>query len=208
MNEIADPREGEQTAGAVSGPRVLQVLPKLGAGGAERGAVDLARYLVREGCTALVASAGGSAEAELQKLGADQPAAASGCEEPVHAAEQRPAPGAHHPRARRAAGPCPLARPGVERVLRRAALQGAFRDHLSWRLRGQRAHPQAALQRDHGARRARDRDLGVRRRARPRALSRAARTPAPDPARRRHRRVRSRSGVRGAGAGGGPSAGS
>ena len=70
MNDIADQVLAEQAASAPSGPRILQVLPELGEGGAERGTVDLARYLIGEGWTALVASAGGGAEAELEELGA------------------------------------------------------------------------------------------------------------------------------------------
>ena len=69
MNDIADQPEVVQAAGSRAGPTILQVLPELGEGGAERGTVDLARYLIGEGCTALVASAGGRAEAELNELG-------------------------------------------------------------------------------------------------------------------------------------------
>lgn len=50
-------------------PTVLQVLPRLGAGGVERGTVDLARHLVQQGWCALVASAGGPLEAELTRAG-------------------------------------------------------------------------------------------------------------------------------------------
>jgi len=69
MNDIVDQVRVEQAARDRTGPVILQVLPELGEGGAERGTVDLARYLMREGCTALVASAGGGAEAELEELG-------------------------------------------------------------------------------------------------------------------------------------------
>ena len=69
MNDIVDQVRVEQAVGARTGPVILQVLPELGEGGAERGTVDLARYLIRKGCTALVASAGGGAEAELEELG-------------------------------------------------------------------------------------------------------------------------------------------
>jgi glycosyltransferase involved in cell wall biosynthesis len=69
MNDIADQVREKQVVNARTGPAILQVLPELGEGGAERGTVDLARYLIREGCTALFASAGGRAEAELEELG-------------------------------------------------------------------------------------------------------------------------------------------
>lgn len=51
-------------------PAVLQVLPRLGTGGAERGAVDVAAALVRSGWTAIVASAGGNLQHELDRVGA------------------------------------------------------------------------------------------------------------------------------------------
>jgi len=70
MNDIADQVRAQQDVGIGAGPKVLQVLPELNEGGVERGTLDLARYLVREGWTALVASAGGSAEAELKEAGA------------------------------------------------------------------------------------------------------------------------------------------
>jgi glycosyltransferase involved in cell wall biosynthesis len=50
-------------------PRVLQVLPALGNGGAERDTLDLARYLIAHGWTPLVASSGGRGESELRDLG-------------------------------------------------------------------------------------------------------------------------------------------
>ena len=51
-------------------PVVLQVLPGLVAGGAERGAVDVAEALVKAGGTAIVASEGGPMEHELARAGA------------------------------------------------------------------------------------------------------------------------------------------
>jgi glycosyltransferase involved in cell wall biosynthesis len=50
-------------------PVVLQVLPRLVAGGAERGAVDVAVALAEAGGTSLVASEGGPMEYELQRAG-------------------------------------------------------------------------------------------------------------------------------------------
>lgn len=49
---------------------LLQVLPALDKGGVERGTVDLARFLVREGHRAVVASAGGALVRELEAAGA------------------------------------------------------------------------------------------------------------------------------------------
>ncbi len=50
-------------------PVVLQVLPALGQGGAERGCVDVAAAIAEAGGEALVASAGGPLERELQRAG-------------------------------------------------------------------------------------------------------------------------------------------
>ncbi len=49
---------------------VLQVLPALDLGGTERGAVDVAKALVRAGCRAAVASSGGRMVRELERAGA------------------------------------------------------------------------------------------------------------------------------------------
>ena len=51
-------------------PAVLQVLPALGAGGVERGTLEIADALVRAGFRAFVASAGGPLVARLEGLGA------------------------------------------------------------------------------------------------------------------------------------------
>ncbi len=51
-------------------PSVLQVLPALVTGGAERGCVDISRAVVEGGGTAIVASAGGPMEHELTRAGA------------------------------------------------------------------------------------------------------------------------------------------
>ncbi|MGN6149115.1 MAG: glycosyltransferase family 4 protein [Rhizomicrobium sp.] len=52
-------------------PVVLQVIPSLDTGGAERTTLDVAAALVREGFTALVASRGGRMEEELAASGAE-----------------------------------------------------------------------------------------------------------------------------------------
>ena len=58
-----------ERGGGEAGPRVLQVLPALGEGGAERDTLDLARCLIAHGWTPLVASSGGRGESELRDLG-------------------------------------------------------------------------------------------------------------------------------------------
>ncbi|MFQ5467626.1 MAG: glycosyl transferase, partial [Kiloniellaceae bacterium] len=69
MNRQTNPSTGN---GAAKGgaPVVLQVVPRLIAGGAERGAVDIAAALVAAGGTAIVASEGGPMERELKRAGA------------------------------------------------------------------------------------------------------------------------------------------
>ncbi len=49
---------------------ILQILPELNVGGVERGTVDLAKYLVRQGHKAVVVSNGGTLVPDLQALGA------------------------------------------------------------------------------------------------------------------------------------------
>ncbi len=58
-----------QTATEAGRPVVLQVLPRLFPGGAERGAVDIAVTVAEAGGTSLVASEGGPMEYELRRAG-------------------------------------------------------------------------------------------------------------------------------------------
>ncbi len=54
---------------SLAGRTILQVIPRLDAGGAERTAIDVAAALVRAGARALVASEGGRLASELQAVG-------------------------------------------------------------------------------------------------------------------------------------------
>ncbi|HAA92620.1 MAG TPA: glycosyl transferase [Rhodospirillaceae bacterium] len=60
----------DETTAQGSGPVVLQVLPSLETGGAERGCVDVAKAVVDAGGTALVASSGGGMVRDLDRAGA------------------------------------------------------------------------------------------------------------------------------------------
>ncbi len=51
-------------------PVILQIVPELGAGGAEQGCIDIAAELVASGAHAIVASHGGTRVPELQRIGA------------------------------------------------------------------------------------------------------------------------------------------
>ncbi len=66
MTDRAQPSTAVSTAKA-DRPTVLQVLPRLITGGAERGAVDIAVALTEAGGTSLVASEGGLMEHELKR---------------------------------------------------------------------------------------------------------------------------------------------
>jgi glycosyltransferase involved in cell wall biosynthesis len=67
MSDRIEPAREPSERGA--GPRILQVLPALGDGGAERDTLDLAHHLIEHGWTAIVASSGGRCEVEACKLG-------------------------------------------------------------------------------------------------------------------------------------------
>ena len=70
MNDIVFQPKLESPGVREEGPCVLQVIPALKEGGAERGTVDVARHLVGRGWRAVVASAGGPLEDELAAVGA------------------------------------------------------------------------------------------------------------------------------------------
>ena len=70
MNDIAPEPQVAQVAAPREGAGILQVVPRLDEGGVERGACDLARFLAAEGWRALVASAGGPLQADLEASGA------------------------------------------------------------------------------------------------------------------------------------------
>lgn len=59
-----------ERAGASDGPVVLQILPGLVTGGAERGTVEIAAAIVAAGGTAIVVSEGGPMENDLKRAGA------------------------------------------------------------------------------------------------------------------------------------------
>jgi glycosyltransferase involved in cell wall biosynthesis len=70
MNDVSEPVRVTQASIGPAGPAVLQVLPSLtGVGGVQRGTLDLARHLRRQGWQALVACNGGG-EAALEEVGA------------------------------------------------------------------------------------------------------------------------------------------
>ena len=52
-------------------PVILQIVPELGTGGAEQGAIDIAAELVKAGSRAIIVSHGGSRVHELKRVGAE-----------------------------------------------------------------------------------------------------------------------------------------
>ncbi len=52
-------------------PVIMQVIPELGAGGAEQGCIDVASAIVKAGAQAIIVSNGGYRVSELQRIGAE-----------------------------------------------------------------------------------------------------------------------------------------
>src|ERR1700730_4982730 len=95
-------------------PAVLQIVPRLGSGGAERGTGDIAGALVAPGWDSYVASGRAARDVARRRRGSSGP----------------PDPSFRH-RYR----PCPQPRSGVERMVGGKRHRAAFRDNLSQRLR-------------------------------------------------------------------------
>ena len=100
-DHIGNPQaSGEQAGTATQGrPVVLQVLPALVTGGAERGAIDVAAALHQAGGTPLVASAGGPMARELERWRIPHFTLPLDVEEPAGDAPQRRPAQPDHPRA-------------------------------------------------------------------------------------------------------------
>ena len=69
MDRLEFCTQGEKIMKVSNGMKVMQLLPSLELGGTERGVVDLARAMKKEGHETIVVSSGGSLVAELQKTG-------------------------------------------------------------------------------------------------------------------------------------------
>src|SRR5471032_902786 len=66
----ADPAPyGRGASASLAGRTILQIIPRLDTGGAERTTIDVAAALVKVGARALVASDGGRLTSELQAVG-------------------------------------------------------------------------------------------------------------------------------------------
>ena len=164
-------------AGSAEGrpPAVLQVIPSLVSGGAERGTVEMAAALVAAGWTAYVASSGGPMERQLARVGAHHIDLPLASKNPLIMRRNAARAERHHPAApdRHRARAQP--RPGLERVVGRARDAPPLCDDVPQRLR-HRPAAEALVQFGHGARRAGHRDLAIRRRARRERSTASART--------------------------------
>ncbi len=69
MSLAATASFGRAERASLAGRTILQIIPRLDAGGAERTTIDVAAALVRAGARALVASEGGRLASELQAVG-------------------------------------------------------------------------------------------------------------------------------------------
>jgi glycosyltransferase involved in cell wall biosynthesis len=71
LPQLQFPTMTHNRAGERNGPAILQLVPRLDTGGAERSTVDIAAALAREGFTPLVASQGGRMLAEVEAAGGE-----------------------------------------------------------------------------------------------------------------------------------------
>ncbi len=115
-------------------PAVLQILPSLVSGGAERGAVDLAGALAAAGWASYVASAGGPLEHEVARSGATHLTLPLASKNPLAIRRNGARPGAADPPSRDRHRACPQPRPGVERMVGGRGHRPPLRDHLPQRL--------------------------------------------------------------------------
>ena len=145
----------------LAGRTILQIIPELEAGGAERTTVDIAAGLAGAGARALVATEGGRLVGELQAKGGIWIPFPAGTKNPfaMLANVAAPARASASTRASTSSTPARAPRPGSRYGAARA-LRPALRDHLSRQLcrplRGE-----DALQFGHGARRRRHRQLAL-----------------------------------------------
>ena len=114
---------------------MLQVIPSLVSGGAERGTVELAAALTAAGWNAYVASAGGPLEREIARAGATHLTLPLASKNPLVMRRNAAALARVIRASRHRHRPRPQPRPGVERVVGGARDRPAFRDDLSQRLR-------------------------------------------------------------------------
>ena len=97
----------------LAGRTILQIIPELEAGGAERTAVDVAEGLADVGARALVATEGGRLVGELQAKGGVWMPFPAATKNPFAMAAERPPAGPHLPPGEGRADPRPLAGPGL-----------------------------------------------------------------------------------------------
>ena len=142
----------------LAGRTILQIIPELNAGGAERTTIDVAAALVASGARALVACEGGRLVSELQARGGLWIPFPAKTKNPLKMALNVGRLAEAAPRRARASRACALARAGLGGAGRGPPHEASVGDDLPRRLcRNERA--QGALQFGDGARRRGDRQL-------------------------------------------------
>ena len=140
---------------------VLQIIPRLKIGGAERAVIDISRALNGAGMQSFVTSQGGELVPDLlhtKAIHVEMPVASKN---PLTIALNRPAPCPSHPHPSGGRDPCPIQGAGLVRLPRGAAHVDTDRHHVPCPLHHQ-FQGQAPLQLGDGARRPGDRHLRVR----------------------------------------------
>ncbi len=120
----------------LSGATILQVIPHLSAGGAERTTIEIAEALTAAGARRCVASVGGRLEGELTRAGAEliDSIDSLASKNPLTIYAQRDALSKIITTREVNLDSRPLARAGLERAVGGAPDEAAVRDHLSRRL--------------------------------------------------------------------------
>ena len=113
---------------------ILQVVPRLDAGGSELATIEIAQALFRAGAVALVATEGGRMAEEIGKAGGEIVTLPVASKSPFTMIANIGRLAAPDRRTGCRSRPCAESRAGLERVSRRAADSQAFRHHLSRRL--------------------------------------------------------------------------
>ena len=148
---------------------VLQVIPRMRAGGAELGCLQIATALVKAGHRAIVASEGGQLVEPLEAAGRTHHPAA-GVEEPAHSGTERRAARCIDTARRRFDHSCKKPGARVECTDRGAAHRHPIRHDLSFRLFREGA-AEKSLQQRHGAQRHGHRRVGLHGASDPHPLS-------------------------------------
>ena len=141
-----------------SRPIILQIIPALDAGGAERTVIEVAEAIVLAGGMALVASEGGRLEGELGDAGGELIRFPASAKNPLTVLANAAQADKTDRRARRQPRSCAQPGPCLERAFGGKMQRRSLRDHLSRRLQS-KERAERLVQRRHGAGRHRHRQF-------------------------------------------------